>query len=98
MRGAVDDPGLRAQFSAVIGILGMALVPFIHLTVYLFRTLHPEPVIIRPGAPQMPSVMLATLGIAFATYLILYLGFVLQRYAIELRREARREEAINELS
>ena len=41
LRAAVHDPAERARFSAVVGILGMLLVPFVHLSVYLFRTLHP---------------------------------------------------------
>ena len=38
LRGAVEDPGRRARYSAVLGILASLLVPFIHLSVYLFRT------------------------------------------------------------
>ena len=50
------DPAERARFSAVVGILGMLLVPFIHLSVYLFRTLHPQPVVLKPSAPSLPRV------------------------------------------
>ena len=32
LRGAIQEPGERARFSAVVGILGMVLVPFVHLT------------------------------------------------------------------
>ncbi len=93
MRGALTDPVIRGQYSSVLGILGMLLVPFIHLTVYLFRTLHPEPVIIKPGAPGMPTVMLITFAMAVGAYLILYLGFVAQRYALAMAQETRLEEA-----
>ena len=34
---------MRARYSAVLGMLGALLIPFIHLSVYLFRTLHPMP-------------------------------------------------------
>src|SRR5918995_4327175 len=40
LRAAVHDAAERARFSAVVGILGMLVVPFVHLSVYLFRTLH----------------------------------------------------------
>ena len=56
---AVDEPGRRARYSAVLGILGALLVPFIHVSVYLFRTLHPMPVVLRPGKPELPGSMLA---------------------------------------
>ena len=61
LRGAVTEPGTRARYSAVLGIFGMVLVPFIHLSVYLFRTLHPMPIVLKPSAPSLPGSMLATL-------------------------------------
>ena len=54
LRASVHDKAERARFSAVVGILGMLLVPFIHLSVYLFRTLHPQPVVLKPSAPSLP--------------------------------------------
>src|SRR3989440_12840903 len=32
LRGAVTEPGLRARYSAVLGICGLVLLPFIPLT------------------------------------------------------------------
>ena len=82
LRGAISDAGARARYSAVLGIFGAALVPFIHLTVYLFRTLHPQPIVLKPSAPSLPGDMLATLLFSFLTFTILYVGFVTQRYAL----------------
>lgn len=89
LRSAVTDPGLRARYSAVVGICGLALLPFIHLSVYLFRTLHPQPIILKPSAPSLPGPMLVTLLTSFAVFTLLYLGFVLQRYGIGALREER---------
>ena len=58
----------------------MLLVPFIHLSVYLFRTLHPRPVVLKPSAPSLPPEMLRTLLIGFGACLLLYLGLVMMRY------------------
>ena len=88
LRGAVTDAGLRARYAAVLGICAVVLVGFIHLSVYLFPTLHPQPIVLRPGKPGLPPEMLVTLLASFAVFLILYVGFVMQRYAIALRREA----------
>ena len=82
LRGAIPEAGARARYSAVLGIFGAALVPFIHLTVYLFRTLHPQPIVLKPSAPSLPGDMLATLLFSFFTFTILYVGFVTQRYAL----------------
>jgi heme exporter protein C len=88
LRGAVTDAGLRARYAAVLGICAVVLVGFIHLSVYLFPTLHPQPIVLRPGKPGLPPEMLVTLLASFGVFLVLYVGFVMQRYAIALRREA----------
>jgi len=87
LRGAVTDPGLRARYSAVLGICGLVLLPFIHLSVYLFRTLHPQPIVLKPSAPSLPSEMLWTLLFSFLVFIVLYVGLVTQRYALSLLRE-----------
>lgn len=89
LRSAVTDPGLRARYSAVVGICGLALLPFIHLSVYLFRTLHPQPIILKPSAPSLPGPMLVTLLVSFGVFTVLYVGFVLQRYGIGQLHEER---------
>jgi heme exporter protein C len=91
LRAALHDPAERARFSAVVGILGMLLVPFIHLSVYLFRTLHPQPIVLKPSAPSLPPEMLRTLLISTVVFTLLYLGFVTARYGLALADEAREE-------
>ena len=91
LRAAVHDPGERARFSAVVGILGMLLVPFIHLSVYLFRTLHPQPIVLKPSAPSLPPEMLRTLLISFVVFTTLYVGLVSLRYGLSLVQEAAEE-------
>jgi len=88
LRGAVTDAGLRARYGAVLGICAVVLVGFIHLSVYLFPTLHPQPIVLRPGKPGLPPEMLVTLLMSFGVFLVLYVGFVMQRYAIALQRDA----------
>jgi heme exporter protein C len=88
MRGAVTEPGLRARYSAVLGICGLVLVPFIHLSTVLFRTLHPQPIVLKPSAPSLPPVMLETLLLSFGVFTLLYVGFVMQAYALAGAREA----------
>jgi len=89
LRAAVHDPAERARFSAVVGILGLLLVPFIHLSVYLFRTLHPQPIVLKPSAPSLPPEMLRTLLISTAVFTLLYVGFVTTRYGLALAEEER---------
>jgi len=89
LRGAVTDPDMRARYSAVVGIMGLVLVPFIHFTVVLFRTLHPEPILMKPDKPSLPPAMLVTLLTSFGVFTLLYVGFLAQRYAFGVLEELR---------
>jgi hypothetical protein len=60
LRGAIDDRAQRARYSAVLGLLAVLLVPFIHLSVYMFRTLHPMPVVLKPERSGLPPEMKLT--------------------------------------
>lgn len=93
LRAALEDPGERGRFAAVVGLLGLVLVPFVHLSVYLFRTLHPQPVLVKPSAPSMPPEMLRTLLISFGVFTLLYLGFVMVRYGLQLATDEAAREA-----
>lgn len=88
LRGALQDPGERARFSAVVGILGMVLVPFVHLTVYLFRTLHPQPIVLKPSAPSLPWSMLRTFLLSVGVFTGLLVGFVMTRYGLARLRHS----------
>jgi heme exporter protein C len=91
LRASLHDPAERARLSAVVGILGMLLVPFIHLSVYLFRTLHPQPIVLKPSAPSLPPEMLRTLLVSTAVFTLLYVGLVTMRYGLAAAEEAREE-------
>ena len=94
LRNAVTDPAERARFAAVLGICGMVLVPFIHFSVYMFRTLHPMPIVLKPSAPSLPPSMLLTWLLSLGVFTLLYVGFVIQRYALSHLQE--RHEAAGE--
>jgi heme exporter protein C len=82
LRQAVDDRALRARYSAVLAILAGLLIPFIHLTVYLFRTLHPMPIVLKPSAPSAPPEMLVSLGIGFIAFGLLFVALLRARYRL----------------
>jgi heme exporter protein C len=88
LRGAIEDRGLRARYSSILGILGAMLIPFIHLSVYLFRTLHPMPILMKPSHPSLPSDMLATLLLSFASFTLLYAALLRARYRLAMVRWA----------
>jgi heme exporter protein C len=87
MRGAIEERAMRARYSAVLGILAALLVPFIHLSVYLFRTLHPMPIVLKPGAPSMSPEMLVTFVSGFVAFTLLFAGLLRARYRLATRRD-----------
>lgn len=89
LRTAVHEPAQRARYSAVLGILGALLVPFIHVSVYLFRTMHPMPVVLRPGKPTLPGPMLATLLFSLAVFTLFFVALLWHRYALARLADAR---------
>jgi heme exporter protein C len=93
LRGAIDSPTLRARYSAILGALGALLIPFIHLSVYLFRTLHPRPIILKPDRPSLPAEMLTTMLFALAAFTLLYVALVRGRYRLARERDQANAEA-----
>jgi heme exporter protein C len=88
LRGVAEDAGMRARYSAVLGVLAALLIPFIHLSVYLFRGQHPMPVVLKPEAPSLPGSMLTTLMLGFAATTFLAIVLVRARYRLALATEA----------
>jgi heme exporter protein C len=87
LRGAVEDRARRARYSAVLGILAALLVPFIHLSVYLFRTLHPMPILLKPSTPSMPPEMRMTFFLSFAAFTLLFVALMRARYRVATLRD-----------
>ncbi len=89
LRGAVESTENRARLSAVMGSLAALLVPFIHLTVKLFRGMHPQPVVIAPEKPKMPPEMLLTFLLSMGAFLLLFFALLRLRYRWATLRDAR---------
>ncbi|HVX87865.1 MAG TPA: cytochrome c biogenesis protein CcsA [Gemmatimonadales bacterium] len=87
LRSAIVDPRERARYAAVVGIMALVLVPFIHLSVYMYRTIHPKPVVLRPDGPALPPEMLRTLLTSIGVFTLLYVGLVTMRYALQAARD-----------
>ncbi|MGH7639260.1 MAG: cytochrome c biogenesis protein CcsA [Gemmatimonadaceae bacterium] len=86
LRGAIDDPAMRARYSAVLAVLAALLIPFIHLSVYLFRTAHPMPIVLKPERPSLPAAMLTTFIVSNAAFLFFCVTLIRARYRLAVRR------------
>lgn len=91
LRGAIDDPAMRARYSAVLAVLAALLIPFIHLSVYLFRTAHPMPIVLKPERPSLPGEMLTTFIVANAAFLFFCITLIRARYRLAVARAAAAE-------
>jgi heme exporter protein C len=98
LRGAIDDRAVRARYSAVLGVLGALLIPFIHLSVYLFRTLHPQPIVLKASRPSLPTDMLTTLLISFAAFTFLYVALLRARFNLALVRDTLEQDTAGQAS
>jgi heme exporter protein C len=88
LRGAVENAAMRGRYSAVLGILGALLIPFIHLSVYFTDAhLHPMPIVAKPEKPSLPPEMLMTFLLSFAAFSLLTAALIRARYRLGLRRD-----------
>jgi heme exporter protein C len=87
MRGAVEEPGMRARYCAVLAVLAALLIPFIHLSVYLFRTMHPMPIVLKPERPSLPPEMLTTWILGVVAFGFFCITLIRARYRLALLRE-----------
>lgn len=88
LRGLLEDPQRRATLSAIVGIFAFLDVPLVYLSNRLWRTQHPQPVVLggeNSGlAPGMGKVLLIC-WIAVVCVMIIVL---IDRYRLErLRHE-----------
>lgn len=80
VRSYVSDESRGARFAAVVGIVGFIDVPIVALTITLWRTQHPGPVIFSGG---LAPAMLLTLMVCLAAYTTLYVNLLKLRYFLK---------------
>lgn len=79
----------RALLSAVVAIIGIPVMILNHFAVTLWNRFHPQSVVLRPGGPAIRGeAILATLLLSVLAFSLLYAWLLLERMALERRREA----------
>ncbi len=84
VRGAAKSPERGRTYAAVVAIVGALDIPLIHMSVYWLRSLHPAPVVVRPGGPTADPRMLVTLLVTMAAFTLVFLGLFWIRYSLEV--------------
>lgn len=99
----------RARRSAVIGMLAVLLIPLVHWSVRLWRSLHQEATVLRTdGQVRMDGLMLFSLFVGVVAFTLIYVWLMLHRtrvmamedalddHGLEAALEARRAEGERE--
>jgi heme exporter protein C len=87
VRSYVADPNRAARFAAILGIIGFIDVPVIHMSVVWWRTLHPEPVVVRAEGPARAPPMLVALLVGLAAMTLFYVYLLVHRVMVEETRD-----------
>ena len=69
LRRAITDPEVRARRAAILGILSIAQIPIVHMSVIWWRDVHQAPTLATPQGMQIdPPILIAFLfsAVAFA--------------------------------
>ncbi len=88
LRAYITDPERGARYAAVLGTVGFVDIPIIHMSVRWWRTLHPQPIVVRSEGPNMPTEMLVTMLVTLVAFIVLYLFLLIVKYRIETVRDA----------
>ena len=79
-RSLADDARWGRRPVAVLGLVGVVLVPVVHFSVLWWRTLHQPPTLLAPSAhPPIAPVMLVTLLIGVLTFSLAGCWYVVRR-------------------
>jgi heme exporter protein C len=87
VRNFAGEHERAARFAAVLAIIGAIDIPIIHMSVRWWRTLHPEPIVVNTGGPNLPDSMLLTLMVSFVGFTILFAHLMIQKWNIETARD-----------
>lgn len=87
LRAYVTDPERGARYAAVLGIIGFVDIPIIHMSVRWWRTLHPQPVVVRAEGPDMPPEMVVTMLVTLVAFCVVYLFLLTVKYRVETTRD-----------
>jgi heme exporter protein C len=86
LRRTGGDPGGRAKRSAITAVLCFVVVPIDHEATTWWTTLHQGDTLLR-GNPLIHGWQLATMGLSFLAFGLLFAWLVIHRYRVEVLEE-----------
>jgi heme exporter protein C len=95
IRRISDNPSRRAQWCAVVGIVGFVDVPIVHLSVVWWRSLHQGPTVLRLGGPEIEGTMLLALIAGVVAFTLVYAYLMTLRLRVGRLEERAAREALS---
>jgi heme exporter protein C len=86
LRGLIEDPEKKATLSAVFGIFASLDLPLVYVSNRLWRTTHPQPVILGGDNSGLQATMAWTLVFCMIAVCCVMVLVLLDRYKLELMR------------
>jgi heme exporter protein C len=86
LRGLLEDPEKKASLSAIFGIFAFLDVPMVYLSNRLWRTQHPQPVILGGAGSGMAPMIAKVLVLCIVAMFFLMVLVFTDRYRLELLR------------
>ncbi len=87
----------RARRSAVIGMLAVLLIPLVHWSVRLWRSLHQEATVLRTdGQVRMDGLMLFSLFVGVIAFTLIYVWLMLHRTRVMAMEDALDDHGLEE--
>jgi len=92
VRGAIEDPELRAKAAAGVAILGSINVPISYMSVRWWRSLHQtQSIDLATGRVNVEAAILIPMLVNLAAFTLLFIGLVRLRSIIAARQAAKEE-------
>jgi heme exporter protein C len=86
LRASLDDEATAAKLTAILGVVGVIILPVIRFSVDWWNTLHQPASIIRSGGPAIHASILAPLLVCALGFTLLFIALHLQAMRNEILR------------
>jgi heme exporter protein C len=86
LRGLLEEPQRRASLSAIFGIFAFLDVPLVYMSNRLWRTQHPQPVILGGEGSGLDPMMAKVLLICVVSLFGVMIPILLDRYRLQVLR------------
>jgi heme exporter protein C len=91
LRDFLEEPSRKATLSAVFGIFAAVDVPIVYMSIRLWRTQHPQPVLAGGEESGLDPAMFQVLMFSWVAFMFLFVFLAILRVRLEKSREEVRQ-------